>query len=118
MDCNLSTELVNVSPSSPAHQCTRHRRRLINAATGATSVQIEVGTRKREALGHGRWRRRRLIEAEHLAAVIASEMYVCRVLAPGRDGEAENTVGIGALVRQAALDQPIEDAIEGDAIQC
>ena len=87
-------------------------------AIARTTMQIEIGAQEREAIRHGGWDRRGLVEAEYLSATVATKMDVLRVLAFRRGGKAEHAVGVGVLVRQAAFDQPVKDAIKRHAIQC
>ena len=96
---------------SLARRFKLRRWRVLRSAIGTAAAQIEVGARKRETVGHGGRRRRGLIETEDLAATVAAKMDVLGVFAFGRDGKAEHTLGVGALVRQTLFKQPVEHAL-------
>ena len=86
-------------------------------AARTAPAQVEIHARQGEAGRQARRGRRRGFEAKHAATELAAEMNVRRMLTGGGRRVAENPAGVGILVRQPAVDEPVENTIEGNPVE-
>src|SRR5664279_444416 len=88
-----------------------------STAGGATSTQVKIESRQSEPRRQSRGKGWRRVETKDAATLFAMEMHVHRMLS-GRCGRKPvDPVVIRTFVCQPALDQPIEDTIEGHAVE-
>ena len=87
------------------------------AALRAQAAQVEVHAREQETRRQQGRGRRRGVQTENTATRFAAKMHVRRVFAGGRRRKAVDPVGVGIPVSEAAIDQPVENAVEGNPIE-
>ena len=90
----------------------------VSLADGAVTTQIEIEARQRETGWQSRCDGKRRVKAKYATTLLATKMNVRRMFSRRGGRKTIDPTAVRAFVRQAARDEPVEDAIQRHTIKC